>query len=203
MHDFCIGIERAHLLPVSSHDSNVNYALCVSCDSLSQVSHHSTSASMGSACTHWGIERKKILVHLHCWQQFSHASPSCCAKFVLCPHSVPRPKYSCIGPYVVHRRWQRECKAFTDPSAGTSAVVLSARLHQPRSAELKRRLLITFLEVTFFYDPSLLTATLQTFACFHIDPAGSSYALVRPYVLPGDCINCGYLSTPLLTVFIH
>lgn len=73
-------------------------------------------------------------------------------------------------------------------------------LNQPRSAELKRRLLITFLEVTFFYYPSLLTATLQIFACFHIDPAGSRYALVCPCVslyaqfLPEDvCIECGCL----------
>ena len=77
-------------------------------------------------------------------------------------------------------RWQRARRAFTDPSAGTSAVALSVMLNQPRSAELKRRLLITFLEVTFFYYPSLLTATLQIFACFPIDPAGSGYALVHP-----------------------
>ncbi|KAL3155628.1 hypothetical protein ABBQ38_010825 [Trebouxia sp. C0009 RCD-2024] len=74
-------------------------------------------------------------------------------------------------------RWQRARRAFTDPSAGTSAVALSVMLNQPRSAELKRRLLVTFLEVTFFYYPSLLTATLQIFACFPIDPAGSGYAL--------------------------
>ena len=108
--------------------------------------------------------------------------------------------------YVYHFRWQRARKAFTDPSAGTSAVALSVMLNQPRSAELKRRLLITFLEVTFFYYPSLLTATLQIFACFHIDPPGSSYALVGPclplhgQMLPrivctnGGCSsNCGFL----------
>ena len=75
-------------------------------------------------------------------------------------------------------------------------------LNQPRSAELKRRLLITFLEVTFFYYPSLLTATLQIFACFRIDPANSGYALVGSwhfaslhthFLLRPDCIACGCL----------
>lgn len=68
-------------------------------------------------------------------------------------------------------------------------------LNQSHSAELKRRLLVTFLEVTFFYYPSLLTAILQIFACFHIDPAGSNYALVRLCVslhaqfLAEDCLH--------------
>ena len=66
-------------------------------------------------------------------------------------------------------------------------------LNQPRSAELKRRLLITFLEVTFFYYPSLLTTSLQIFACFRIDPAGSSYALV--------CLNVS-LHAQLLPVIV-
>lgn len=67
-------------------------------------------------------------------------------------------------------------------------------LNQPRSEELRRRLLITFLEVTFFYYPSLLTATLQIFACFHIDPAG--YALVCPCLsLHAQCL--------LRIVYIH
>ena len=35
-------------------------------------------------------------------------------------------------------------------------------------------MLITLLEVLFYYYPSLLTTTLSLFACFHIDPSGSA-----------------------------
>lgn len=44
------------------------------------------------------------------------------------------------------------------------------------ASELRRRLLITLLEVLFFYFPSLLTTTLNLFACFHIDPSGPANA---------------------------
>lgn len=48
--------------------------------------------------------------------------------------------------------------------------------HANAASELRRRLLITLLEVLFFYFPSLLTTTLNLFACFHIDPSGAASA---------------------------
>ena len=66
-----------------------------------------------------------------------------------------------------HRWWRAQKRA-----AANAAVNPTAASHQQYStAELRRRLLITFLEVTFYYFPSLLTSTLELFACFHIDPA--------------------------------
>ncbi len=72
----------------------------------------------------------------------------------------------------LHRWWRAQKRA-----AASAAINPAAASHQQHStAELRRRLLITFLEVTFYYFPSLLTNTLELFACFHIDPAaGAGY----------------------------
>ena len=57
---------------------------------------------------------------------------------------------------------------------GQTPTPFTASLQASSWAELKRRLLITLLEVLFYYYPSLLTTTLSLFACFHIDPAGAA-----------------------------
>ncbi|KAL0049274.1 hypothetical protein WJX82_010188 [Trebouxia sp. C0006] len=83
-------------------------------------------------------------------------------------------------------------------AAATATVNQTAASHQQHTtSELRRRLLITFLEVTFYYFPSLLTSTLELFACFHLDPAGDAgyhnaqdvealkwRALINPVVTP-------------------
>lgn len=50
-----------------------------------------------------------------------------------------------------------------------------------RHAELRRRLLVTLVTVSFYYYPSLLTTSLSLFACYRIDPLeaqmGQSYPL--------------------------
>ena len=64
-------------------------------------------------------------------------------------------------------------------SSMTSPVVVTISItDQPRStpllslrpAELRRRLLVTFVTVIFYYYPSLLTTSLSLFACYRIDP---------------------------------
>ena len=49
-----------------------------------------------------------------------------------------------------------------------------------RKAELQRRLLVSLLTVTFYYYPSLLTATLSLFTCHSIDPITSNPGTVDP-----------------------
>lgn len=47
-------------------------------------------------------------------------------------------------------------------------------------AELKRRLLVALLTVTFYYYPSYLTTALSLFECYHIDPTSQQLEQYYP-----------------------
>ncbi len=68
------------------------------------------------------------------------------------------------------------CRWLKSNKRSLSSPAPPAIQHSSSVAELRRRLLITLLEVLFYYFPSLLTNTLSLFACFHIDPSGPANA---------------------------
>ncbi|DBA90089.1 TPA: hypothetical protein ACH3X1_003408 [Trebouxia sp. C0004] len=89
-------------------------------------------------------------------------------------------------------RWHKGNQRCVSPLTSTAG-------HQSSSsAELRRRLLITLLEVLFYYFPSLLTSTLSLFACYHIDPSGPANAQYHNaqadwhngYWLPDMTVQC-------------
>ena len=80
------------------------------------------------------------------------------------------------------RRWllrQRfELLQLPEPDAEQNPLTLS-QWHADKP-ELRRRLLVTLLTVTFFYYPSLLTATLSLFTCYRLDASAPSSLIKYP-----------------------
>lgn len=62
--------------------------------------------------------------------------------------------------------------ASSPPVSTNNAASGHTTVHPAKSklAELKRRLLVALLTVTFYYYPSYLTTALSLFECYHIDP---------------------------------
>ena len=106
-----------------------------------------------------------------------------------CTEYCPAPKQTCA---LLIRWWMRGKHPSTaDPSSSpmissgsTSSTVTTAPpqispLLASRHAELRRRLLVTLVTVSFYCYPSLLTTSLSLFAYYRIDPLeaqmGQSY----------------------------
>ena len=81
---------------------------------------------------------------------------------------------------------------------GSTHTALTADPQSGSASQLRRRMLITLLEVLFYYYPSLLTTTLSLFACFHIDPSGSANS---QYHNAQVCASLYILYMDLLDVF--
>lgn len=124
-----------------------------------------------------------------------HDNPQAqCYKLSMCILSTVAPMYTCA---LLIRWWAKAKHSSTaDPisspmiasgSMTSTATVFMAATNQPltaplfssRHAELRQRLLVTLVTVSFYYYPSLLTTSLSLFACYRIDPIqaqmGQSY----------------------------
>lgn len=68
----------------------------------------------------------------------------------------------------------------TSNAASGHTTVRAVHPAKSKLAELKRRLLVALLTVTFYYYPSYLTTALSLFECYHIDPTSQQLEQYYP-----------------------
>ena len=132
-------------------------------------------------------------MHQYCDGVHEHPQAQC-YKLSMCILNTVAPLYTCT---LLIRWWARAKHSSTaDPTSSpmnssdsipSTATVFMATADQPqnaqllssRHADLRQRLLVTLVTVSFYYYPSLLTTSLSLFACYRIDPIqapmGQSY----------------------------
>ena len=101
-------------------------------------------------------------------------------------------------PCVFSCRWllrQRfQLLQLPEPNAEHNPLTLS-QWHADKP-QLRRRLLVTLLTVTFFHYPSLLTATLSLFTCYRLDVSAPTSAIQYPEHLRvgfRSAVHCWFL----------
>ena len=69
----------------------------------------------------------------------------------------------------VRMKASKAVRASAEAEASSGLTSIEADDRQGVFHELQRRLLVTLLSVLFYYYPSLLSTTLNLFACYRID----------------------------------
>lgn len=83
--------------------------------------------------------------------------------------------------FMLHR-WQMLHRRVPMAAVDSSSTLTSSadNMQQARGRQLQNRLLVTLLTVLFYYYPSLLTTTLNLFACYRVDRVDANSAVAYP-----------------------